>query len=113
MHLNEFKRNFKSNRNVRRGSSFRDLNDSMSSGQSLQDELGSLQAELGGFSSNDESGGDNVYQSMAEMLSKSSSIRDIGDIEERDGADDLETDSDEEDQFDAMLKKKQESIEVE
>ena len=93
----------KSSKNVRRGNSFRNLNDSLSSGgQSLQDELGSLEAELGSFNNDFEremdadDAGDysDVYEQMAGVLKKSPAILDLDDVEERDDADDLDSDSD-------------------
>ena len=98
-YLAEFKQNMKSKAHIRRGSSENGLNKSCDgasdkSGDSLHDELGSLQAELGGFllqdasetaedASPDESLGQKDSLAMAEVLKNCSTIKDIDEVEER------------------------------
>ena len=113
MYLEEFKQNMKSNANIRQGldDGLNDINDQESEG-SLQDELGSLQNELGSFNSfmghdgqgeSEEAENETDQTSaMVEVLKNCSKIKDINEIEEREGADDLDSDSEEDDQFDAM-----------
>ena len=119
MYLEEFKQNMKSNANIRQGDGLNDIPDHNSNADSegsLQDELGSLQSELGSFNSfmghhqhaqgEDEEvkNDDETDQTaaMVEVLKNCSKIKDIDEIEEREGADDLDSDSEEDDQFDAM-----------
>ena len=103
----------KSNANIRQGDGLNDIPDHNSNADSegsLQDELGSLQSELGSFNSfmghhqhaqgeDEEVENDETDQSaaMVEVLKNCSKIKDIDEIEEREGADDLDSDSEEDD----------------